>query len=116
MVGEGLLDLGTRKGKAPGGYCETLHFRGRPFIFMNAVGVLDDVHDPAPRGGALPSTPSRPRASPWSGSATPALEAGELASMSMELLAAPYLGRDAGGFCATPGSCAWPGSSISRTS
>jgi oligoendopeptidase F len=37
MVDEGLLDLATRKGKAPGGYCETLHFRGRPFIFMNAV-------------------------------------------------------------------------------
>ena len=43
MIDERLLDLDSRKGKAPGGYCETLHFRGRPFIFMNAVGLVDDV-------------------------------------------------------------------------
>ena len=39
MIDEGLLDLESRKDKAPGGYCETLHFHGRPFIFMNAVGL-----------------------------------------------------------------------------
>ena len=27
MVGEGLLDLDNRKGKAPGGYCTELHLR-----------------------------------------------------------------------------------------
>ncbi|MEO8090143.1 MAG: M3 family metallopeptidase, partial [Gemmatimonadales bacterium] len=43
MIDERLLDLESRKGKAPGGYCETLHFQGRPFIFMNAVGLVDDV-------------------------------------------------------------------------
>ena len=43
MIEERLLDLDSRKGKAPGGYCETLHYRGRPFIFMNAVGLVDDV-------------------------------------------------------------------------
>src|SRR6266496_19892 len=43
MIDERLLDLDSRKGKAPGGYCETLHFQGRPFIFMNAVGLVDDV-------------------------------------------------------------------------
>ena len=43
MIDERLLDLDSRKGKAPGGYCETLHYRGRPFIFMNAVGLVDDV-------------------------------------------------------------------------
>ena len=43
MIDERLLDLDSRKGKAPGGYCETLHHRGRPFIFMNAVGLVDDV-------------------------------------------------------------------------
>ena len=48
----GLLDLESRKGKAPGGYCETLHFQGRPFIFMNAVGVADDVNTLAARGRA----------------------------------------------------------------
>ncbi|MEP7326602.1 MAG: M3 family metallopeptidase, partial [Gemmatimonadota bacterium] len=43
MMKERLLDLDTRKGKAPGGYCETLHESGRPFIFMNAAGTFDDV-------------------------------------------------------------------------
>jgi oligoendopeptidase F len=43
MLDEKLLDLDSRKNKAPGGYCDTLHFRGRPFIFMNASGVMDDV-------------------------------------------------------------------------
>jgi hypothetical protein len=36
MIDE-LLDLDSRKGQAPGS-CETLHHRGRPFIFANAVG------------------------------------------------------------------------------
>src|ERR1041385_197172 len=43
MKKERLLDLASRKGKAPGGYCETLHARGRPFIFMNAAGTMEDV-------------------------------------------------------------------------
>ncbi|HEY7878253.1 MAG TPA: M3 family metallopeptidase, partial [Gemmatimonadaceae bacterium] len=44
MVEERLLDLESRAGKAPGGYCVRLPFRARPFIFMNAVGVHDDVN------------------------------------------------------------------------
>lgn len=39
----GLLDLDSRKGKAPGGYQNTLSEARKPFIFMNAVGVDDDV-------------------------------------------------------------------------
>lgn len=39
----GLLDLASRKGKAPGGYQNTLTEARKPFIFMNAVGVDDDV-------------------------------------------------------------------------
>lgn len=39
----GLLDLASRKGKAPGGYQNTLSEARKPFIFMNAVGVDDDV-------------------------------------------------------------------------
>ncbi len=39
----GLLDLASRKGKAPGGYQNTLSDARKPFIFMNAVGVDDDV-------------------------------------------------------------------------
>ncbi|HEX5501604.1 MAG TPA: M3 family metallopeptidase, partial [Thermomicrobiales bacterium] len=43
MAGEHLLDLESRKGKAPGGYCTGLPHRRRPFIFMNASGVAGDV-------------------------------------------------------------------------
>jgi oligoendopeptidase F len=95
MADERLLDLESRPGKAPGGYCTKLSWRGRPFIFMNAVGVPDDVntlvheaghcfHDFAAHG--LPLI--------WQRST--GHEAAELASMSMELLAAPHLARPAG--------------------
>jgi oligoendopeptidase F len=90
MTDAGLLDLGSRTGKAPGGYCTNLAWRKQPFIFMNAVGVPDDVntlvheaghcfHDFAANG--LPFI--------WQRSA--GHEAAELASMSMELLVGPYL-------------------------
>ena len=97
MHQEQLLDLGTRKGKAPGGYCETLSYRGRPFIFMNAVGIADDVatllHE---AGHAFHAFAARPQPLIWQ--RHPGLEMCELASMSMELLAAPHLGREVGGF------------------
>ncbi|MCI0713473.1 MAG: M3 family metallopeptidase, partial [Chloroflexi bacterium] len=38
-----LLDLDNRKGKAPGGFCQTYMHTRRPYIFMNAVGLDDDV-------------------------------------------------------------------------
>src|SRR5260370_40804058 len=38
-----LPDLANRKGKAPGGYSQTLAFRKLPPIFMNAVGVDEDL-------------------------------------------------------------------------
>ncbi|HSM16119.1 MAG TPA: M3 family oligoendopeptidase [Gemmatimonadales bacterium] len=90
MIDEQLLDLDSRLGKAPGGYCETLASRGRPFIFMNAVGVMDDVmtllHE---AGHAFHSFAAH--AQPFIWQRQPGSEAAELASMSMELLAAPYL-------------------------
>ena len=97
MMDERLLDLGVRKGKAPGGYCETLHYRGRPFIFMNAVGVFDDVSTLLHEAGhAFHAFEAHPLPLVWE--RHPGLEMCELASMSMELLAAPYLGRRDGGF------------------
>ncbi len=97
MMDEDLLDLDVRKGKAPGGFCETLHYRGRPFIFMNAVGVLDDVSTLLHEAGhAFHAFEAHSQPLIWQ--RHPGLEMCELASMSMELLAAPYLGRDQGGF------------------
>jgi len=43
MVQLQLLDLDSRKGKAPGGYQEELPELGLPFIFMNAAGKDEDV-------------------------------------------------------------------------
>jgi oligoendopeptidase F len=95
MIDERLLDLASRKGKAPGGYCETLHFRGRPFIFMNAVGLVDDVNTLLHEAGhAFHAFASHPLPLIWQ--RHPGSEAAELASMSMELLAAPQLAGPGG--------------------
>ena len=95
MMDEGLLDLDSRKGKAPGGYCDTLHMQGRPFIFMNASGVLDDMvtllHE---AGHAFHAFASHSLPLVWQ--RHPGAEAAELASMSMELLSGAFLGRPAG--------------------
>ena len=106
MIDERLLDLDSRKGKAPGGYCETLHFRGRPFIFMNAVGLVDDVmtllHE---AGHAFHAFASHRQPLIWQ--RHPGSEAAELASMSMELLAAPHLAQPTGYFTPEDHRRAW---------
>jgi oligoendopeptidase F len=43
MAELGLLDLESRKGKAPGGYQETLAEIRKPFIFGNVVGLDNDL-------------------------------------------------------------------------
>jgi oligoendopeptidase F len=97
MMQEGLLDLDSRDGKAPGGYCDTLHVAGRPFIFMNAVGMTDDVNTLLHEAGhAFHAFASHPLPLIWQ--RHPGSEMAELASMSMELLAAPHLQRPAGFF------------------
>jgi oligoendopeptidase F len=99
MIDEGLLDLESRKGKAPGGYCETLHFNGRPFIFMNAVGLVDDVNTLLHEAGhAFHAFAAHDQPLIWQ--RHPGSEAAELASMSMELLAAPHLTQPVGYFAA----------------
>ena len=100
MRREGLLDLESRAGKAPGGYCETLHFRGRPYIHMNAVGLLDDVNTLLHESGhSFHAFASHRQPLLWQRYV--GAEAAELASMSMELLAAPYLAEPGG--LVTPG-------------
>jgi oligoendopeptidase F len=106
MIDEGLLDLESRKGKAPGGYCETLHFHGRPFIFMNAVGLVEDVmtllHE---AGHAFHAFAAHPLPLIWQ--RHPGSEAAELASMSMEFLAAPHLAEPGGYFGSDDARRAW---------
>jgi len=95
MADEGLLDLESRPGKAPGGYCTQLPFRGRPFIFMNAVGVADDVNTLVHEAGHCFHAFLAHR-QPYIWQRGTGSEAAELASMSMELLAAPYLAEPVG--------------------
>jgi oligoendopeptidase F len=97
MRDEKLLDLESRAGKRPGGFCTSFPWRKRPFIFMNASGVGSDVRTLLHEAGHafhgfesanLPFVYQRQYGS----------EMAEVASMSMELLAAPYLRESDGGF------------------
>ncbi|HVM32578.1 MAG TPA: M3 family oligoendopeptidase [bacterium] len=86
----GLLDLESRKGKAPGGYNTTLSEARLPFIFMNSVGLDGDMRTLLHEGGhALHAFASR--TIPFSPYRHAPMEFCEVASMSMELLADPYL-------------------------
>ncbi len=85
-----LLDLANRKGKAPGGYQSTLSEARLPFIFMNAVGLQRDVetllHEAGHAFHALAT-----REEPLLAYRSAPIEFCEVASMAMELLAAPHL-------------------------
>ncbi|MFI5281710.1 MAG: M3 family oligoendopeptidase [Candidatus Dormibacterales bacterium] len=97
MADANLLDLDNRKGKAPGGYCQTLAFRKMPLIFMNAVGIDRDVHVLMHESGHAFHSFEASR-QPLIFQRHPGSEMAEVASMSMELLTAPYLGLDSGGY------------------
>lgn len=92
-----LLDLDNRKGKAPGGYCMTLPLIRKPFIFMNGVGMHDDVQTMLHEGGHAFHVFESAHLPLIHQEAVP-MEFAEVASMAMELLAAPYLAADEGGF------------------
>ncbi len=97
MRRDGMLDLDSRKGKAPGGYCTSLPYRERPFIFMNAAGTASDVevllHEAGHAFHVFESLQL-----PLSFSRFPGAEMAEVASMAMELLSAPYIAQDQGGY------------------
>ncbi len=90
MTDKGLMDLGNRVGKAPGGYQCGLSEVRLPFIFMNAVGMNEDIftllHESGhafhlffTRGMSLGFNRGAP------------MEFSEVASMAMERLGAKYL-------------------------
>lgn len=90
MIDLHLLDLESRKGKAPGGYQSCLSEARKPFIFMNAVGLESDVRTLLHEGGhAFHSFAccDQPMASYRHGP----MEFNEVASMAMELLGGEYL-------------------------
>jgi oligoendopeptidase F len=97
MIDEKLLDLENRKNKAPGGYCTEFPAAKRPFIFMNAVGLHDDVQTLLHESGHAFHAFERDRL-PYYQQRQVGMEFSEVASMSMELLASPYLATKDGGF------------------
>lgn len=97
MMDEGLLDLDNRKNKAPGGYCTEFPAARRPFIFMNAVGLHDDVQTLLHESGHAFHAFERDRL-PYYQQRQVGMEFSEVASMGMELLASPYLPVREGGF------------------
>ena len=97
MREKSLLDLGNRKGKAPGGYCTEYPFQRLPFIFMNAVGTHSDVQTMIHEGGhAFHVFESADL--PYASQRDVGMEFAEVASMAMELLASSYLSEKNGGF------------------
>lgn len=92
MIDKELLDVLSRKGKAPGGYCTYIEDYQSPFIFSNFNGTSDDVsvltHE---AGHAFQVYMSRGYKVPeyyW-----PTMEACEIHSMSMEFLTWPWMER-----------------------
>lgn len=96
MVRESLLDLDNRKNKAPGAYCTGFPMSHHPFIFMNGVGLHDDLQTLLHESGHAFHFLERDGL-PYSQQKQVGMEFAEVASMSMELLAAPYLARQEGG-------------------
>jgi oligoendopeptidase F len=90
MQSEGLLDLDNRKNKAPGGYCNALVAAKRPFIFMNAVGLHDDVRTMLHEAGHAFHVFETSHL-PYYQQLQVGEEFGEVASMAMEFLGASYL-------------------------
>lgn len=97
MERENLLDLDNRKNKAPGGYCTDFPASKTPFIFMNAVGIHDDVQTLLHEAGHAFHTFERVRLPYYQQRHTP-MEFAEVASMAMELLAGDFLASGKGGF------------------
>ena len=90
MASLGLLDLASRKGKAPGGYQCGLNELRKPFIFMNSVCSDDDLRVLLHEGGHAFHTYAC-QDDPLVAYRQAPLEFCEVASMSMELLGAPHL-------------------------
>jgi oligoendopeptidase F len=97
MRSQGLLDLENRKGKAPGAYCSDYDMVMLPFIFENAVGLHTDVATLIHEGGHAFHIFEEAHL-PYHQQLSVGMEFAEVASMAMELLAAPYLVAKEGGF------------------
>jgi len=90
MQKRGLLDLGNRKNKSPGGYCTHFATQRLPFIFMNAVGSHRDVQTLLHEAGHAFHV-YESAVQPYAVQLNVNTEFAEVASMGMELLCQPHL-------------------------
>jgi oligoendopeptidase F len=90
MIAHDLLDLDSRKGKAPGGFSHALEEYRVPFIFTNAVGVDHDVYTMLHEYGHSYHTLVA-RDEPLNFYRHAPLEFCEVASMSLEFLGLDHL-------------------------
>ena len=97
MLAENLTDLENRKNKAPGAYCTSYTSIRKPFVFVNAVGIHDDVMTLLHESGHAFHVFETARIPYLQQLAVP-MEFAEVASMAMELLASPFLTKAEGGF------------------
>lgn len=97
MRRENLLDLPNRKHKGPGAYCTRYPLIKRPFVFMNAVGSQGDVRTLLHEVGHA-FHGFEVLKLPYIDQQNYPIEFAEVASMAMELLAAPYLSEEHGGY------------------
>jgi len=97
MRREGLLDLDSRKNKAPGGYCTWFPLSKRPFVFSNSVGLHDDLLTLIHESGHAFHTFEKLKL-PYMIQRTVTSEFNEVAAMAMELLTTPFWSRERGGF------------------
>ena len=99
MREEKLLDLFNRPNKRGGGFNTSVMVgeKIRPYIFMNAVGLPEDVTTILHECGHAFHTFEFSKL-PYIWQMHVGHEFAEVASMSMELLASPYLSADQGGY------------------
>ncbi len=100
MIEQGLLDVPSRKNKAPGAYSLGYAVARKPFIFMSATGTHDDVETMLHESGHAMHEFLRQELEYFHDRAENYLpfEFAEVASMAMELIAAPYTQKTVGGF------------------
>ncbi len=97
LLAEGLTDLANRKNKAPGAYCTSFTSIRKPFVFVNAVGLPDDVTTTLHESGHAFHI-FEAAGIPFFQQLVVPMEFAEVASISMELLASPFLAKKDGGF------------------
>lgn len=90
MRGDGLMDLLSKKGKAPGGYCTFIENYGVPFIFANFNGTIGDVNVLTHEFGHAFQVYSA-KDLPLPSQRFPGMEAAEIHSMGMEFITWPWM-------------------------